>query len=121
MEYREEPIVCAEPDLAAVPHQVHLERGVAVPPQAVIEAEAQLLKGHANMAPVVEPLLESDTVVPPVRVILLQSVQHLQLHKRHLNGQPSSIWSGEIHFIADDLRGSHEKPPVACIKILGLR
>lgn len=61
-------------------HQVHLEGGIAVPPQAVIEAETQLLKGHAHMTSVVEPLLECDAVVPPLTVILLQSVQNLQLH-----------------------------------------
>lgn len=35
---------------------------------------------HADMAPVVKPLSQVHTVPPVLRIILLQSVQHLQLH-----------------------------------------
>ncbi len=50
--------------------QVHMERGVAVSPEEVVETEPQLLEHHADMVPVVEPLQQADTVQLALRVIL---------------------------------------------------
>lgn len=57
-----------------------MERAVAVPPEEVIQTETQLLEDHAHVVPVVKPLQEADAVQPALRVILLQGVEHLQLH-----------------------------------------
>ena len=48
-----------------------MERQVAAAPQEVIQAEPQSLKGHADMASVVKPLLQAHAVVLAGQIILL--------------------------------------------------
>ena len=52
---------------------------VAVLLEKVVEAEAQLLKDHADVASVVKPLDKAHTMVLALSVIHVQGVQYLQL------------------------------------------
>ena len=76
------------PTLTAATYHVDMEGLVAVLPQEVIEAEAELLKHHAHVVPVLEPLSQVHTVVEALWVVGLQRVEHLQLQRQPQQSGP---------------------------------
>ena len=64
------------------PHHVYMEGLVAIFPQKVVQAEAQLLKHHADMVPVLEPLPHVHAVIEALWVIGVQCIQYLQLQQQ---------------------------------------
>ena len=63
-------------------YQVDLEGVIARAPQEVIQTKPKPLKGHADMASVLKPLLKAYAMELPRHVILLQCVQHLELQAK---------------------------------------
>ena len=66
-----------------------MERLVAVLAQEVIQAEPQPLKNHTDMVAVLKPLPQVHTVVEPLWIICLESVENFQLpsSKKRLFGR----------------------------------
>lgn len=74
----------------ALAHQIEVEGPVAVLLEEVVQAETELLKYHAHMTSIVEPLQQTHTVKTSLYVILVKGIQDFQLQSKCFeNGIPS--------------------------------